>query len=83
MLLKHINQPSLWRTLNFMSVKINYSKNTSTKPSGNNVFYVNDKFSISQLTKYISKSEINYIGNLLRNEDLKKKIHALEISIEQ
>jgi len=80
MLLKHINQPSLWRTLNFMSVKINYSKNTSTKPSGNNVFYVNDKFSISQLTKYISKSEINYIGNLLRNEDLKKNILVYEIN---
>ena len=80
MLLKHINQPSLWRTLNFMPVKINYSKNTSAKPSGNNVFYVNDKFNISHLTKYISKSEINYIGNLLRNEDLKKNILVYEIN---
>ena len=63
-----------------MPVKINYSKNTSAKPSGNYVFYVNDKFNISQLTKYISKSEINYIGNLLRNEDLKKNILVYEIN---
>ena len=63
-----------------MSVKINYSKNTSAKRSGNNVFYVNDKFNISQLTKYISKSEINYISNLLRNKDLKKNMLVYEIN---
>ncbi len=63
-----------------MSVKINYSKKTSAKSSGNIVFYVNDKFNISQLTKYISKSEKNYIGNLLRNEDLKKNILVYEIN---
>ncbi len=63
-----------------MTIKINYSKNTTNKPSSNVVLFVNDKFSILNLKKIISKAEFSYIEDLLKTSDHKKNIFVYEVN---
>ena len=56
-----------------MSVLINYKTSNLKKNSGNIVFFVDEKFSILNLKKYISKTEYSYISDLLHNINDKKK----------
>jgi leucyl aminopeptidase len=63
-----------------MTVQINY-KNTSSKTSSSNlVLFVDEKFNINGLKKYISNSEFSYISDLLKNSDLKKDLLVFEIN---
>ena len=55
-----------------MSIKISYSNKTIAKRPGNSILFVNEKFNISSLKKYVSESEFLYIDDLLKNSDLKK-----------
>jgi len=63
-----------------MSIKINYTKKTSNKSSSNLVLFVDDKFSVSHLKRYISNIEFSYINDLLKTSDLKKKIFVYELN---
>ena len=63
-----------------MSVLINYKTNNLKKNSGNIVFFVDEKFRILNLKKYISKTEYSYISDLLDVNDKKKKIITYDIS---
>jgi len=63
-----------------MSVQINYKTSNLKKNSINIVFFVDEKFRISNLKKYISKTEYSYISDLLNINDKKKKIISYEIS---
>ncbi len=63
-----------------MTIKINYLKKTVNKTNSNLVLYSNEKFAIEALKKYISKSEFDYIKDLLKNSDLKKNILVFEIN---
>ena len=63
----------------FMSIKINYKNNISKNKPKNVVFFVDEKFSIAGIKKFISKSEYSYTEDLLRTKDLKKKIIFSEI----
>tara|TARA_B100000886_G_scaffold316746_1_gene255589 strand:+ start:394 stop:1854 length:1461 start_codon:yes stop_codon:yes gene_type:complete len=63
-----------------MTIKISYSSKTVSKPSTNSVLFVNDKFNIGNLKKYISNSEYSYINDLLKTSDLKKNIFVYEFS---
>ena len=63
-----------------MSIKINYSKNTSSKSNTNTVLFTNSKFSTKHLGKYLSDSEIVYIDDLLKTSDLKKNLFVFEVS---
>ena len=63
-----------------MAVKISYSKNKVSKSSSNIVLFSNDKFNISELKKYLSSSEFSYINDLLKSNDLKKKILVFEVN---
>ena len=56
-----------------MSVLINYKTSNLKKNSGNIVFFVDEKFSILNLKKYISKTEYSYISDLLDINDKKKR----------
>ena len=49
-----------------MSIKINYSKNTN-KTSSNVVIFVNEKFNLGPIKKFLSKFEISYI-RFIENE---------------
>ena len=63
-----------------MSVQINYKNNNFKKNSSNLVLFVDQKFNISGLKKHISKSELSYISDLLKNSDLKKDLLVFEIN---
>ena len=57
-----------------MTIKINY-KNTKLKNQSNNlVLFTDEKFNLLPLRKYILKTELSYIYDLLKTSDLKKKI---------
>ena len=63
-----------------MSIKINYSKKPIGKSSSNLVLFVDEKFNISNLKKYISHTEFLYISDLLKTSDLKKNIFVFEVN---
>ena len=63
-----------------MSIKINYSKKTTVKFLGNLVLFVDEKFNINGLKKYLPSSEFSYIKDLLRTSDLKKNLFVFEVS---
>ena len=63
-----------------MTVQINYKTSNSKKVSSNLVLFVDEKFNISGLKKYISNSEFSYISDLLKNSDLKKDLLVFEIN---
>ncbi len=62
-----------------MSIQVNYTK-SSNKPSGNTVFFVDEKFNINNIKKYITPFEFSYISDLLKSCDLKKNIFVFELN---
>ena len=63
-----------------MSVQINY-KNGATKNSSNNVvLFVDEKFNVKPLRKFVSNSELSYISDLLKTCDLKKNLFVFELN---
>jgi len=62
-----------------MSVKIYYSNKTPNKSSSNLVLFVDDKFNITNLKKHLSSTELSYINDLLKNNDLKKICFFLKL----
>jgi len=63
-----------------MNIKINFKNRVFNKSSGNLILFVNEKFNVSTLKKYISNSEYTYISDLIKTKDLKKKIISFEIN---
>ena len=63
-----------------MTIKINYLKKTNEKVSSNIVVFVDNKFNILNLKKYISSKELIYIKDLLRTSDLKKNMFVFEVN---
>ena len=53
-----------------MTVQINYKSNIARKAATNLILFVDEKFNISGLKKYISNFEYSYISDLLNNSDL-------------
>ena len=63
-----------------MSLKINYLKKTEVNTSQNIVLFVDEKFNTSRIGKNLLPKEISYINDLLKTNDLKKKIIIFEMS---
>ena len=63
-----------------MTTKINYSNKLSSKTSTNLVLFVDEKFNINNLKKYVSNSEFSYLNDLLKTSDLKKNLLVFEVS---
>ena len=63
-----------------MSVKINFKKASFKKTSSNLVLFVDEKFNVHPLKKYISNSEFLYISDLLKISDLTKNMFVFELS---
>ena len=57
-----------------MTIQINYKNSNLKSNSANLVLFVDEKFNISGLKKYISNIEFSYISDLLKTSDLKKDI---------
>ncbi len=63
-----------------MSVNIYYKSTVPKNNLSNLIFFVDEKFNISGLKKYISGTQYSFISDLLKNSDFKKKILSFEIS---
>ena len=63
-----------------MSIKINYKKGLSKKNSSNLIMFVDEKFNLSGLKKHITISEYSFIFDLLKTQDVKKKILSFDFS---
>ncbi|WP_262589547.1 leucyl aminopeptidase [Candidatus Pelagibacter communis] len=63
-----------------MSIQINYKKKLSKKGSYNLVLFVDDKFNITNLKKYLSVSEYSFVFDLLKVRDLNKKIISYNLN---
>ncbi len=63
-----------------MSVTINYKNNSSKLNSSNLIMFSDENFNISPLKKHISSSEHNFIKDLIKTMDIKKKILSFDIS---
>ena len=76
----YIANISLRLYLKFMPVQITYKNKISKKNPSNLVLFVDEKFNISNLKKYISNSDHALILDLIKTRDLKKKIILFDIS---
>ena len=63
-----------------MSIKINYKNKGPKNPSANLILFVEEKFKINGLKKFISNAEYTYIFELLKSSDLKEEILLFEIN---
>jgi leucyl aminopeptidase len=63
-----------------MTIQINYKKIGPKKPSSNLVLFVDEKFNINNLKKYLSNNEYLYISDLLKISNLKKNLLCFEIN---
>ncbi|MDB3887270.1 leucyl aminopeptidase [Candidatus Pelagibacter sp.] len=63
-----------------MTIQINYKKSTPIKASSNLILFVDEKFNIGGLKKYISTNEFSYISDLLKNSDPKKDFLFFDVN---
>ncbi len=63
-----------------MTIQINYKNGTTLKSSSNLILFVDEKYSIGGLKKYISRDEYSYISDLLKNSNLKKDLLFFDIN---
>ena len=63
-----------------MSIKINFKNNISNNISSNLVLFADEKFNLSPLKKFISKTEFTYISDLLKINDLSKNLFVFELN---
>lgn len=63
-----------------MNLKIRYSKKINLKNSRNLVLFINEKFSLTNLKTFLSSSEYNFISDLIKSIDTKKKFFDFAIN---
>ena len=63
-----------------MSIEIKYISSYPKKKSSNIVMFVDEKYNIISLTKFLKKSDYNFVLDLLKNKNKKKKILSFELN---
>jgi len=63
-----------------MTVQINYKNSSSQKNLTNLILFVDEKFNVDGLKKYISNHELLYISDLLKSSDKKKDLLFFEVN---
>ena len=63
-----------------MSIKISFKKSIAGKTSSNLVLFVDEKFNLKLIKKYIPNSEFSYISDLLKTSDLNKKMLVFNLN---
>ena len=63
-----------------MNVKINYSKKITNKSASNIALFCDEKFNIKNFKNNLSNTELNYVKELLKNRNKKKKLFIYEIN---
>ena len=66
-----------------MSVEINYKNNLPKNINGNLIFFVDEKYSTSGIQKYFTKSENLLVSNLIKTQNLSKKIVNFDLSLKK
>ena len=60
-----------------MTVQIFYKNHDN---SNNQVLFVEENYNINTIKKHVSSAELSYIKEVLKNNDLKKKILSLDLN---
>jgi len=63
-----------------MTLKISYSKKINLKNSRNLVLFCNEKFNLTNLKTFLSSSEYNFVSDLIKTIDTKKKFFDFAIN---
>jgi leucyl aminopeptidase len=63
-----------------MTIQINYKNSNLAKVSSNLILFVDEKFNVKPLEKYLTKGEFSYVSDLLKNSDLKKDLLSFNIN---
>ena len=63
-----------------MAISINYKTKLSKKSKSNAVLFVDEKFNLKNLRKFISNSENSIISDLIKTKNLKSQIIEFDIS---
>ena len=63
-----------------MSIQINYKSGSLKKSSNNLILFVDEKFNVTQIRRYISSHEYSYINDLLKTSDQTKKLLVFELN---
>ena len=63
-----------------MSIKISFKKSKLERTSANLVLFVDERFNIRPIKRYISSLEYTYISDLLKSSDLKKKLLVFNLT---
>ena len=63
-----------------MTIITNYKKADFKFKSGNLIFFVNEKYDVSNLKKYFSSYENKFIKEIIKLQDLSKKIISFDLS---
>jgi len=63
-----------------MSIKISFKSNIDNKSAKNYVLFCSKNFNISNIRKYISKTEFSYVTDLLKNTDVKKNFCSFDLN---
>ena len=63
-----------------MTLKISYSKKINLKNSRNLVLFCNEKFNLTNLKTFLSSSEYNFVSDLIKTIDTKKKFFDFSIN---
>ena len=62
-----------------MIIKFNNVKKTKYISRNNSVFFAKEKFEINSLKKFFKSNEINYINQILKKKNIKKKILSFDL----
>ena len=63
-----------------MSITINYKKSLKKNNTSNIVLFVDEKFNISSLNKFLPRSDYYFLSDLLKTKDLKKNILSFDVN---
>ena len=63
-----------------MTIEIDYKNSGFKSKTGNLVLFVDEKFNVNGIKKIISESEFLYISDILKQNDLKKKLRVFELN---
>ena len=63
-----------------MSIYIFYKSHLSKNSSGNLIFFVDEKYTLTNLKKYLIKSDYLFIKDILASQDLNRKIISFDLN---
>ena len=63
-----------------MNIKINYTKNIFKKSSSSHVLFTDENFNLNNLKRNLSEFEFNYISDIFKAGDSKKKLFTFDIN---